>query len=307
MGKPEIFKISRGLASYKLPDYYAILGLAMTTDAAHVRKKFLQLAKVLHPDVFGRTAEEKELATNYLSKMVSPAYQTLHNDRERGEYLATLRLFAQGQKQKAEQPTLKSELAQKLYKYPHKTTYTKFVEEISPLQYKSLDKILQYTEDLSELNLVYLLTQQSLVFSSASSTPSATSASPPSTTASSTSTAEVSRPPAQSPATRSIQMAELFISKKQWADALKELKAAEKLDPNNAKVFGMQGLVYMNQNVAMMAKTNFQKALKIDPKEPISLKYINQLNSSTSTQAAKPPAKQPDKKSGGGLFGWGKK
>ncbi|CAN1208984.1 DnaJ domain-containing protein [Tumidithrix helvetica PCC 7403] len=277
----------------------------MTTDAAHIRKKFLQLAKVLHPDVFGRTAEEKELATNYLSKMVSPAYQTLHNDRERGEYLATLRLFAQGQKQKAESLALKSELAQKLYKFPHEITYTKFVEEVSPLQYKALDKILEYTEDLSELNLVYLLTQQSLVFSSASSTPSATSTSASATASSST--AEVSRPPAQSPAMRNIQMAELFISKKQWADALKELKAAEKLDPNNAKIFGMQGLVYMNQNVAMMAKTNFQKALKIDPKEPTALKYINQLNSSTSTQAAKPPAKQPDKKSGGGLFGWGKK
>jgi curved DNA-binding protein CbpA len=295
MGKPEVFKISRGLASYKIPDYYAVLGLALTTDATQIRKKFLQLAKVLHPDIFGLTAEEKEIANTYLSKMVNPAYQTLNSDRERGEYLATLRLFAQGQKQKAEEITFKSELAQKLYKYPHETTYARFVEEIAPQQYKSLDKIIQYTEDLSELNLVYLLTQQSLVFSSGSSAPSASPAA--------ASTAEPVKAPVQSPATRSIQMAELFISKKQWSDAIKELKAAEKLDPNSAKIFGLQGLVYMNQNVATMAKASFQKALKLDPKEPTALKYINQVNA--ATPASKPPAK-PDQKSGG-LFGWGKK
>jgi tetratricopeptide (TPR) repeat protein len=298
MGKPEIFKISRGLASYKIPDYYAILGLALTSDPSLIRKKFLQLAKVLHPDIFGLTPEEKELANSYLSKMVNPAYQTLNSDRERGEYLATLRLFAQGQKQKGEAPTFKSDLAQKLYKYPHETTYAKFVEEVSPLQYKTLDKIVEYTEDLSELNLVYLLTQQSLVFSSSS-------ASPVPMANATNSAAEVAKPPAMSPAARNLQMAELFISKKQWPDALKELKAAEKLDPNNAKVFGMQGFVYMNQNVATMAKASFQKALKLDPKEPMSLKYMNQVN--TSTQPAAKPAAKPDQKSGGGLFGWGKK
>jgi tetratricopeptide (TPR) repeat protein len=275
MGKPEIFKISRGLASYKIPDYYAVLGLALTSDP-----------------------EEKELANSYLSKMVNPAYQTLNSDRERGEYLATLRLFAQGQKQKGEAPTLTSDLAQKLYKYPHETTYAKFVEEVSPRQYKTLDKIVEYTEDLSELNLVFLLTQQSLVFSSSSASPAATANAM-------NSAAEVAKPLTMSPAARNLQMAELFIGKKQWPDALKELKAAEKLDPNNAKVFGMQGFVYMNQNVATMAKASFQKALKLDPKEPMALKYMNQVNS--STPAAAKPAAKPDPKSGGGLFGWGKK
>ncbi|MEA5489690.1 MULTISPECIES: J domain-containing protein [Pseudanabaena] len=296
MGKPENFKINKGLASYGISDHYAILGLPMTTDAAQIRKKFLKLAKILHPDVFGRTPEEKETATKYFSKMVSPAYQLLNHDRERGEYLATLRMFAQNKKQKEEVPTLSSEIAQKLYRIPHEITYKQYVEQISPKQYETLDSIMEYTATLSELNLVYLFTQTSLGFTSGSSSAAASPVVSQSANAEATPAAK----PAQSPALRNLNMAELFISKKQWTDALKELLSAEKIDPNNAKVYALKGLVQMNQNAAAIAKSSFQKALKLDPKEPTALKYINQV-----TAATKPPEKPPEKK--GGLFGWGKK
>ncbi|PZV13840.1 MAG: molecular chaperone DnaJ [Pseudanabaena sp.] len=266
----------------------------MTTDPAQIRKKFLKLAKILHPDVFGRNTEEKESATKYFSKMVSPAYQLLNSDRERGEYLATLRMFAQGRKQKDETPTLSSELAQKLYRIPHEITYKQYVEQVSPKQYETLDSIMEYTATLSELNLVYLLTQTSLSFSSGSST--ASSFDNQTTIAEAAPVAK----PAQSPALRNLNMAELFINKKQWSEASKELLSAEKLDPNNAKVYALKGLVQMNQNAAAIAKASFQKALKLDPKEPTALKFINQVSVTT-----KPPEKQPEKK--GGLFGWGKK
>jgi curved DNA-binding protein CbpA len=294
VGKPENFKINKGLASYGISDHYAILGLPMTTDAAQIRKKFLKLAKILHPDVFGRTPEEKETATKYFSKMVSPAYQLLNSDRERGEYLATLRMFAQNKKQKDEVPTLSSEIAQKLYRIPHEITYKQYVEQVSPKQYETLDSIMEYTAILSELNLVYLFTQTSLNFSSGSSTMA------PVGSQTANVEATPAAKPAQSPALRNLNMAELFISKKQWTDALKELLSAEKLDPNNAKVYALKGLVQMNQNAAAIAKASFQKALKLDPKEPTAVKYINQVSAAT-----KPPEKPPEKK--GGLFGWGKK
>ncbi|MFN7788440.1 MAG: DnaJ domain-containing protein, partial [Pseudanabaena sp.] len=281
-------------ASYGISDHYAILGLPMTTDAAQIRKKFLKLAKILHPDVFGRTPEEKETATKYFSKMVSPAYQLLNSDRERGEYLATLRMFAQNKKQKDEVPTLSSEIAQKLYRIPHEITYKQYVDQVSPKQYETLDSIMEYTAILSELNLVYLFTQTSLNFSSGSSTMA------PVGSQTANVEATPAAKPAQSPALRNLNMAELFISKKQWTDALKELLSAEKLDPNNAKVYALKGLVQMNQNAAAIAKASFQKALKLDPKEPTAVKYINQVSAAT-----KPPEKPPEKK--GGLFGWGKK
>jgi curved DNA-binding protein CbpA len=293
VGKPENFKINQGLASYGISDHFAILGLPMTTDAAQIRKKFLKLAKILHPDVFGRTPEEKETATKYFSKMVSPAYQLLNSDRERGEYLATLRMFAQNKKQKDEALSLNSEISQKLYRLPHEITYKQFVEQVAPKQYETLESILEYTAILSELNLVYLLTQPSLSFTSGSS--AATAA--PSVA---NSGVNPESKPAQSPALRNLNMAELFISKKQWTEALKELITAEKLDPNNAKVYALKGVVQMNQNAAAIAKASFQKALKLDPKETTALKYLSQVN--VQPKAAE---KAPEKK--GGLFGWGKK
>ncbi len=268
----------------------------MTTDVEHIRKKFIMLAKILHPDVFGKTPEEKELATKYFSKMVSPAYKLLNSDRERGEYLATLRIFAQGKKQKEEVPTLTSEIAQKLYRIPHEITYKQYVEQVAPKQYETLDSIMEYTSILSELNLVYLFTQNSFNFSSGSSAASVSGSQNVGANAGATPVAQ----PAQSPALRNLNMAELFISKKQWTDALKELISAEKLDPNNAKVYALKGLVQMNQNAAAIAKASFQKALKLDPKEPTALKYLNQVNVATKT-LEKPPEKK------GGLFGWGKK
>jgi Flp pilus assembly protein TadD len=152
---------------------------------------------------------------------------------------------------------------------------------------------LEFSAVLSELNLVYLFTQQTLNFGSSINDPALTNANQ-----------EVNSAPkvVQSPALRNLNMAELFIGKKQWTEALKELLVAEKLDPNNAKVFALKGLVQMNQNANVIAKSSFQKALKLDPKEPTALKYLNQVNAATST---KTPEKAPEKK--GGIFGWGKK
>jgi curved DNA-binding protein CbpA len=297
VGRSDNFKIDKGLINYGISDHYAVLGLPLTTDAGQIRKKFLRLAKILHPDVFGRTAEEKEIATKYFSKMVSPAYQLLNSDRERGEYLATLRIIAQKNRQTP--LTLSSEISQKLYRLPHEITYKQYVDEIAPKQYETLDSILEYTNILSELNLVYMVTQSSLNFSTGSSSAAAVSSNVNNNVTSKAEAIPAAPPqPAQSPALRNLNMAELFINKKQWSEALKELLAAEKLDPNNAKVYALKGLVQMNQNANAIAKSSFQKALKLDPKEPTALKYINQVNTIVT---AKPPEKK------GGLFGWGKK
>jgi tetratricopeptide (TPR) repeat protein len=297
MGKPENlkikFKIDQGIASYGISDHYAVLGLPLTTSPEQIRKKFIKLAKILHPDIFGKTVAEKEMATQYFAKMVSPAYQLLNSDRERGEYLATLRMFAKNKKEKQEVPTLSNELAQKLYRIPHEVTYTQYVEQVALKQYESLDSILEYSAVLSELNLVYLFTQPTLNFGSSNAAPAPSNVSQE---------ANAAPKVVQSPALRNLNMAELFISKKQWTEALKELLVAEKLDPNNAKVYALRGLVQMNQNANAIAKSSFQKALKLDPKEPTALKYLNQVNAATST---KTPEKAPEKK--GGIFGWGKK
>ncbi len=261
------------------------MGLPLTADGNRIRKKFLQLAKLLHPDIPGRTAAEKELATQYFAKLVSPAYKLLGSDRDRNEYFATLRLLVQRLKQKGEPIEVEAEAAKKLLRLSHETNYLRAVDEVASRQYESLDAILDVAAELSELNLVYLMTQESVVPPTVRPAVAAT-ATPAATT------------PKVSPAQRNLQLAELFVSKKQWREAQQELKAAEKLDPNNAQVHALLGLVYLQQNVASLAKTSLQKALKLDPQEPTALKCMKQLNAAAST-AAKPV----DKKGGGGLFG----
>jgi tetratricopeptide (TPR) repeat protein len=278
-----LFKINRGLYTHKVVDHYAVLGLPLTTiDGEKFRNKYLQLAKYLHPDLAHPESTEADLAEKYLAKLVNPAYKVLYSDRDRREHLATLRLLGQRLKLKGEQPNLQCELAKKLLKYSHEQTYVKYFEEIAATQYDSLDQVLERIADLSELNLAYIMTQELNFLDDF---------------------VNFSQPvadlPKVSPAHRNLQMAEVFINKKQWSDALKELKNGEKLDPNNAHLHAQLGFVYMNQNVTLMAKNSFQKALKLDPQEPTALKYIKQVTL--------PILPKKEEKKGGGFFGWGKK
>lgn len=279
----KLFKIDRGLYTHKVIDHYAVLGIPLTTvDSDQFRSKYLQLARILHPDLSPPNSAYTEIAEKYLAKLVNPAYKVLFNERDRREHLATLKLLGQRLKFKGETPDLQCELAIKLLKYPHEQTYIKYFAEIASRQYAELDRVLDRIADLSELNLVYVMTQELDFLDHAIPAPSVAS-------------------PKVSPAYRNIQLAELFISKKQWAEALKELKSAEKLDPENANIFVQMGLVYLNQNITALAKSNFQKALKLDPTEPSAAKYLKQM----STPATKQPPQKDQKK--GGFFGWGKK
>jgi tetratricopeptide (TPR) repeat protein len=245
---------------------------------------------------------EKELATKYFAKLVSPAYQILTDDRERAEYFIALRHLAQALKQTSPKLELHSELARQFLQYPHESNYLKAVSELSHMQYRSLDKFLDYAADLSELNLVYLMTQESL-------SPTARSASHKQTSEDET----IVQDPNQLKIERGMQLAEMYISKKLWSEAMLELKNLTKLAPNNGKAHALMGVVYTNQNLAVMAKTCFQKALSLDPKDQIALKYMNQpagvkpqaASQPTKQQAAKQPPKKDEKK--GGWFGWGKK
>jgi curved DNA-binding protein CbpA len=155
-----LFKLNRGLAKHRVNDYYAVLGLPLTADVGEIRKKFLVLAKSLHPDVFSLSELQRDWAEKYFAKMVSPSYKVLNNDYNRDEYFATLRYLAQDLKKTEEQPLVQSELAQKLLKLPHEVNYKEYVAEVAKKQYVSLSKALEYTNELSELNTVFLYSQQ---------------------------------------------------------------------------------------------------------------------------------------------------
>jgi serine/threonine protein kinase len=88
-----------------------------------------------------------------------------------------------------------------------------------------------------------------------------------------------------------IRQAESYITQKLWASALQELRSAIQIDENNSTCQALLGVVYMNQNLIGSAKICFQQALKINPSEPLAIKYITKVggippNSVTTQQVS---------------------
>lgn len=169
--RAKAFPIDRGICQFDFNDYYAVLGLPITADASQVRKGYLLIAKKLHPDVYGRSPEDKEQATRYLAKMVNPAYQVLSQERERTEYSAILKLLAKRLIKRSQRVSPQSDAAKKLMYNPITINYDQTVAAIANVQYDQIDKILEFTAQLSELNLVYVLAQEGYKFFSTEAPP----------------------------------------------------------------------------------------------------------------------------------------
>jgi curved DNA-binding protein CbpA len=305
------FKIDRGIGQYNSSDYFAVLGLPVTADTSQIRKRYLSIARNLHPDVCGGTAEEKHRACEYLAKLVSPAYNMLMQDRERNEYSALLKAIAKRLMKRDLNMTPKSEIAKRLLHSPSETHYIESVEEIAKLQYQSLDKVLEYTAQLSELNLIYIMYQEGYHPSLLAVTQGSNNNRGPHPAAASQTRSSAQRFPAQNSPKEDISerspqrvqnqllLAEEYISKSQWTMALAELRAALQMDNANSKCHALLGFVYLNQKLMGMAKVSFQQALKLNPREPLALANIAKcLNAASNNN-------NPDKqKKGNGFFGW---
>ncbi len=160
METPRTFRIERGIGQYDFNDYYAVLGLPLTANASQVRRQYLSIAKCLHPDIYGRSPSEKLVATQYLSKLVNPAYDVLSQERERTEYSAILKLLGKRLMKRKQIFTLQSELAKKYLAASTDINYEEIVQTIAKVQYQDLNQILDHISLLSELNLVHILLQE---------------------------------------------------------------------------------------------------------------------------------------------------
>lgn len=356
MTYPTTFRIDRGIGQYDFNDYYAVLGLPLTAEASFVRKRYLMIAKCLHPDVHGRSSEEKQVATLYLSKLVNPAYNVLSQERERTEYSAILKLLGKRLMKRNQRFSPHSELA-KQYLISQTLDYEQTIKEVAKVQYQDLRQAIENICLLSELNLVHILLQEgyrppaselpknpedTLIRVNSASTNSFTNSTKPanastvngaangSKTSQSNGVAQGSyqmRSESQVPlrdtsqnngysknsqgagnsSTESIEkyilQAESYIGQQLWASALKELRVAIQIDCNHSKCHALLGYVYLNQKLTGMAKVSFQQALKLDPEEPLALKYYSQVNSTSPIKDSQTKSKN-DKERKGGFFGW---
>ncbi|AFY74189.1 DnaJ-class molecular chaperone with C-terminal Zn finger domain [Synechococcus sp. PCC 7502] len=299
--KKTSFEISQGICQYNSHDYYAILGTPITADITRIRRAYLNIARILHPDTYGdkHPPSAKNQATQYLAKLVNPAYTFLMAEKERDEYSTILRLLAKRIIKQGQKITPSSDAAKNLLYSPSLSNYERAVEVIAAQQYQDLDKALERTGLISELNLVYILHQEGY---QPHPEPKQVISAP---VDHNLGAKYPTNPRSANNYPTKIKIAEEYIAKKQWMLAIKELREYLQIDNHHSYCHALLGLAYMNQKLDGMAKMSFQQALKLNPQEPIALANINKIpdpNSQTKPSNKSEQKTATPKK--GGFFGW---
>lgn len=329
------FQIERGLFKFDFTDHHAILGVPVDADVKEVRKRYLKIARRLHPDSCKAASDaEKKLASQLLSKLVNPAYEQLSQSNNR-DYMVSLghmgrRLASEGTK-----TPLASDAAKQLFRSGANldNAYKSVIQKLASTQYDSLDQVLDKIAEISELNMVYLMLSKGEGVKSTDRRPEARTATSDSKKDAQTATPDKKnvRTPTPPGATTSsgsplpssgmsrvaeyIRRAEGYMAKNNFAAAVLELREALKLDPNSSRSHSLLGASYLKQNQATMAKVHINKALQLNPNDELALKgkqFLEKLaqqagGGTQKTTSSSTQSKQPDKSGksgGGGLFGF---
>jgi curved DNA-binding protein CbpA len=299
-------KIDGGLFTYDFIDHHAILCVPVDADFKEIRKRYLQIARRLHPDSSnGGDESDKQKANQLLSKLVNPAYEKFSVEQNRTEYLFIL---SQMGKRFAQEPTaikLKTELAKQLLSAPNfSISYREAIAKIAATQYADLQQAQTIIAEVSELNLVYLMRMdgqsinQPPFHQPQNSPPNSPTTIPPA-------------PKEESVVEQYLHRAQNLLEKNQLSQAKVELQDALKLEPRNSHCHSLVAMVYLRQNQLKMAKIHFDNALKLNPNEKIALEWKPKVDkalgitssASQVSSSSKTEENLPDKSGKGGLFG----
>jgi tetratricopeptide (TPR) repeat protein len=284
-------------------DPYAVLGIAVAADDRRILKRYRTIAKLLHPDGYAATdAATRGVANQLFARLVNPAYQQLKQEQKRAETLATLRFRVR--RFNREEPLLpKSAIARQLLQVPAYQVdmlYEQAVAKLADLQFQPLDQFETVTQQMSELNLVYLyLKMGEPIREKRTGIVSAGETNKPiQVTPSVSETAQM----ASNYACRHYERAQTYVQNGNWGKAVAELRDAIRLEPDKSEYHSLIAKAYLMQNLVGMAKVHFRQALKFDPKDPLALEYVTRLNLSLD-QPSRVSEDTKSSKSSGGLFG----
>ncbi len=289
-----VINIERGLFKYNFVDQHAVLGLPLDSDTKEVRQRYIAIAKALHPDrCKAETLEEKQQATELLSKLINPAYEKLSQDRNRNEYSAILKRLGQQVAGEATQIQLHTEEAKQVMQAGANLdiVYKNAIKKLAGDQYASVsqEKIVETIGNISEVNMAYLLRKEGRGGGARPAPPPAPKTSTP---APKPSTPEpVGHINKQIEAY--IRRAEDYMAKGNAEMAIKELRDALPLDKSSGTCHGLLGLAYIKQKQMGMAKVHIKRALELNPQEPSALKAQNLMNAD-STPDSKSPSSKPN-------------
>lgn len=308
-------KIDQGLFKLDFSDHHAILGIPVNTPPKDVRKRYLKIARKLHPDSLrSASEEEKQQASEFLSKLVNPAYETLNQEKLATEHALVLRMKGQQLSQQSP-PDLASEAARQLLSSSNvEHAYVTALKPLAEQQYESLSDFVSITGQISELNLAYVVRTAGENKSTAPATkPAATSGQgnqKQSASAASTSTPPPPPPPRrESILERYLSRAKTMEDKGDYAQAILELRDALQAYPQSAICHRQLAGVYLKAGQPTMAKVHVKRALAIKPDDEIAQAIQKRLSRENGQATRDNKASQAGKSRSGlfGLFGGKKK
>lgn len=305
--------INEGLFKLDVTDHHAVLGFSLSAEPKQVRKRYLKIARKLHPDSLRDASDEqKKLASELLSKMINPAYEALSQEKKAKEHHILLKMK---QDQLVARPILlsaKTDVAKKLLGTSNlETDYSKALQEIAKTQFDDLARVDDAIAQLSELNAVYLMRKGNVGSKSTSS------ASSEATKAKAEEAAEAPRrrPRHEAIIESYLGRAKEFEYKKDYSRAILELREAIAAHPQSAPCHGYLASLYLKSGQATLAKIHAKQALSFDAENEMAKKVQAKLDAQTAKATAgsgkkgsKGGAAKGAKKGGllSGLFG-GKK
>ncbi len=290
-------------------DPYAVLGLSVSADDRRVLKRYRTIAKQLHPDSQERKdSQERALANQLFAKLVNPGYQRLKQDKGRAETVAMLR-FRVRRLARDESLSPKNEAARRLLSTTIADVdifYEQAVSKLAELQYQPLSRFEVVTQELAELNLVYLhlkmgepmIREKRTGLVSAPQVPKVRLSQPGNPEAQSVSYAE-----------RHYLRAQEYLKKGNATLSVQELRDAIKINPQIGKYHALLARAYLSQNLPGAAKAYCRQALKLDPGDRLAISCAKKLGIHVEPSAsdASPQLSRTSKPQGkgakGGLFG----
>ena len=299
-----------GLFKLDMTDHHAVLGFSLAAEPSQVRKRYLKVARQLHPDSLREASDEqRQLASELLSKQVNPAYEALSQDKSAKEHKILLKMKQTQLMENASLVALTTDAAKNLLESKRfEKDYESAIAQIAKTQYNDLSLVKDAINTLSELNAVYLRRQTiDESESSASSQPAASSSA--SEKAEATTTPEPRRSYQSSIIESYLKRAEEFEAQKDYSRGILELREAIGSHPRSASCHAYLASLYLKSGQATLAKIHAKQALTFEPKNELALKVQKRVNKGSANAAKVSQNGKASKKGGGllsGLFG-GKK
>jgi len=299
-------------------DPFAVLGIAVTAEDRRVQKRYREVAKRLHPDRFIEAdAETQETTTKLFARLVNPAYEKLQQEKERKENISLLRLNVR--KLTREGPLApKSEIARQLLERPVSNVdvfYEQAIAQLAETQYAPYDNFPSVTEQLQELNLVYLqLKMGDLggVQEKRTGIVAANVAKPIQVTPTPIKPEVV----AESYDQRHYRRAQEYAKKGAWSQVVQELRDAVKIKADKSEYHSLLGVAYLHIEKPLkgMAKVHLKRALELNPEDKYAVRFAAKVGLTVSSPPPSPPktngkhvsngaSANPQPVKRGGLFG----